>query len=86
MSTVTVNPRRKATTRTLSLTAVIREQNRRAKPKAERGKTASWVFSALDNTQLGVLAEGLAAGRVVSITFGSGRVEHIGPKVTEAAA
>jgi hypothetical protein len=86
MSTLIINPRRKTATRTLSLVAVTREQNRRAKPKSERGKASSWIFRGLDNTQLAALAEGLGAGRVVTVTFGSGRVEHIGPKVTEAAA
>lgn len=61
-------------TKTFSPIAIKREQNRRNKPKADRSRAQSWVFSALDNAALAAVA----AGEIVEAKFKSGRVEHVG--------
>lgn len=76
MATTTINPRRKKATKTFALKAVTDEQARRAKPRKERGKASSWVFGGLGNQALAAVAE----GKIVTVTFGSGRVEHVGLK------
>ncbi len=68
MSTTTITP-----SKTFTRTALVREQNRRAKPKAERSRSQSWVFGGLDNAGLAAVL----AGDTVEVQFASGRVEHV---------
>jgi hypothetical protein len=73
MATTTINPRRKKATKVLARKAFTDEQNRRAKPRNQRGRASSWVFSGLGNADLAAILD----GKIVSVTFGSGRVEHV---------
>lgn len=76
MATTTINPRRKRTTKALARKAFTDEVARRAKPRKERGKASSWVFSGMGNGDLAAVLD----GSIVTVTFGSGRVEHVGVK------
>lgn len=76
MATTTINPRRRKATKTFARKGITDELARRSKPKAERGKAKSWVFSALGKSDLAAILD----GQIVTVAFGSGRVEHVGLK------
>lgn len=78
MSSTTIKPRRRKATKQFAAKAITDEIGRRSKPKAGRGKAKSWVFSALGAADLAAILD----GGVVTVTFGSGRVEHVGLKVS----
>lgn len=70
----TINPRRKKATKVLARKAFTDEQARRRKPKAQRGRASSWVFSMLLNSDI----EAILAGSVVTAVSNSGKTHHIG--------
>lgn len=74
MATTIINPRRKTATKALARKAFTDEVARRAKPRKERGKASSWVFSMLDNADLAAVLD----GSIVSATSNSGKIHHIG--------
>lgn len=76
MATTTINPRRKTATKALARKAFTDEQSRRAKPRKERGRASSWVFSGLGNADIVAILD----GKIVTVAFASGRIEHVGVK------
>lgn len=65
-------------TRTLTERACKAELGRRNKPKATRGRTRSWLFDGMLNEHIHAVMD----GKIVRVEFKSGRVEHVGLKVS----
>lgn len=74
MATTTITKRRKAT-KVLARKAFTDEQARRAKPRKQRGKASSWVFSMLKNDDIAAILDGKV---VTAVSTSSGKTHHIG--------
>lgn len=62
-----------APTKTLAAKAFRDELGRRSKPRNQRGRMKSWIFSAMGRDDIKRVLD----GETVEVNFKSGRTEHI---------